>query len=287
MESVEQLHLLALNVGLAHHYADWNWQHVNSPFARIYYVVEGESELILPDGVHLLRPGYMYFIPPFTTHSCRCNALFVHYYLHVYEDAPDSAGFLDEWNFPTEIVGGELERMLFERLCKLNPHMALLHSDPTSYDNHLTLKQNITKNRQRTFSNRVESRGIVFQLFARFLAEGRKGHASIDERIRSSLVYIRQNIRRPITISQLAEKANLSKDHYIRLFTREMGITPLQYVNRKKIEQAQLIMLTRGLPVKSVAYMLGFEDHSYFNRLFRKISGYTPIGYREMLTVKN
>lgn len=280
-ESVEQLHLITLNVGLARHHADWNWQDVNSPFARIFYVVEGGADLVLPDGVHPLRPGHMYFIPPFTTHSYRCDAHFVHYYLHIYEDAPDSSGFLEEWHFPTEVEGGTLEQLLFERLCHLNPHMVLPQSDPTSYDNGPTLVQNITRNRQRTFCNRVESRGIIFQLFSRFLASATHGHGHIDERIQRSMAEIRSRLCKPITLDQLAEAVSLSKDHYIRLFKREVGCTPQQYINQKKIEQAQLILLTEEVAVKDLAYRLGFEDASYFCRLFRQRTGFTPLQYRE------
>ena len=280
-ESVEQLHLLTLNVGLAYHHADWNWKDVNSPFARIYYVTEGMAELVLPDGVHSLHPGYMYFVPPFTTHSYQCNDHFVHYYLHIYEDAPTSSGFLEEWKFPTEVKGGELERLLFERLCALNPHMALPQSDPKSYDNQATLERNLVKNRQRTLCNRVESRGIIFQLFARFLKDAVKGNSGTDERIRQSMADIRQCIGQVLSLDQLAEAACLSKDHYIRLFKKETGCTPQQYINQNKIEQAQLILLTEEVAVKDLAYRLGFEDASYFCRLFRQRTGFTPLQYRE------
>ena len=283
IEPIEQLHLLTLNVGLAQHHADWNWQDVNSPFARIYYVTEGRAELVLPSGVYPLHPDCMYFIPPFTTHSYRCNDHFVHYYLHIYEDAPAYSGFLEEWNFPTEVKGGLLERMLFERLCYLNPHMALPQSDPQSYDNRQTLKLNITKNRQRTLCNKVESRGIIFQLFSRFLQDAVKGNNHIDERIWKSIVEIRRNIFRSICLNQLAENANLSKDHFIRLFRKETGYTPQQYINQKKIEQAQLILMTEEVPVKNLSYQLGYEDPSYFCRLFRQHTGYSPLQYREAI----
>ena len=262
IESVEQLHLLTLNVGLANHYADWNWQHVNSPFARIFYVTEGEAELILPNGVYPLRPQHMYFIPPFITHSYRCNNRFVHYYLHIYEDAPAYSGFLDEWDFPVEVQGSRLEEMLFERLCQLNPHMVLPQSNPQSYDNQTILEQNITKNRQRPFCNKVESRGIIFQLFAHFLREATKNYTYTDERIKHSIAEIRKNIR---------------------LFKKETGNTPQQYINQKKIEQAQLILITEETPIKQLAYQLGFEDPSYFCRLFHQHTGYTPLQYRQAM----
>lgn len=280
-ESVEQLHLLTLNVGLAVHHADWNWQDVSSPFARIYYVVEGEAQLIMPDGVHVLTPGHMYFIPPYTIHSYRCDAHFVHYYLHVYEDVPAYSGFLEDWIYPVEIEAGELERLLFERLCLLNPHMVLPQSDPQSYDNNLVLEQNITKNRQRSLYNKVESRGIIFQLFARFLYGAVKGHNRIDERIRQCVVEIRRNIFHSISLNQMAKTINLSKDHFIRLFRKEMGCTPQQYINQKKVEQAQLMLLVDDVPIKTLAYQLGYEDPSYFSRLFHQRVGCTPVQYRQ------
>ena len=218
-ESVDQLHLLTLNVGLAVHDADWNWQDVSSPFARIFYVLEGETQLIMSDEVQTLTPKHMYIIPPYTIHSYRCNAHFVHYYLHVYEDAPAYSGFLEEWIYPVEIEAGELERMLFERLCLLNPHMVLPQSAPQSYDNNLVLEQNITKNRQRSLCNKVESRGIIFQLFARFLLGAVKGNNRIDERIRQCVVEIRRNIFHTTCLTQLAKTINMSKDHFIHIGT--------------------------------------------------------------------
>lgn len=49
-----------------------------------------------------------------------------------------------------------------------------------------------------------------------------------------------------------------------------MGTTPLQYINQKKIEKAQLLLITEELAVKEIAFRLAFEDYSYFNRLFKK-----------------
>ena len=43
LQSIDKLHLLILNVGLAIHNADWNWKNINSPFTRLYYVTEGTA----------------------------------------------------------------------------------------------------------------------------------------------------------------------------------------------------------------------------------------------------
>ena len=280
-QSIDQLHLLILNVGLAIHNADWNWRNVNSPFTRLYYVTEGAARILLPTGIQELKPDHLYLVPSFTTHSYLCDTHFVHYYLHIYEDHQSESSILEDFSFPTEIPAGDLELPLIKRLCGINPTMQLPQSDPTSYDNNPTLIKNIIKNKQRTFCDKVESRGIVYQLMARFLKDAQPKTEINDDRIQKVLSYIRKNIYKTIDIDSLAAISCLSKDHFIRLFKKEINNTPLQYINQKKIEKAPLILITDSMPVKNISYLLAYEDHSYFNRLFKKLTGVTPQQYRD------
>ena len=280
-QSIDQLHLLILNVGLAIHNADWNWRNVNSPFTRLYYVTEGAARILLPTGIQELKPDHLYLVPSFTTHSYLCDTHFVHYYLHIYEDHQSESSILEDFSFPTEIPAGDLELPLIKRLCGINPTMQLPQSDPTSYDNNPTLIKNIIKNKQRTFCDKVESRGIVYQLMARFLKDAQPKTEINDDRIQKVLSYIRKNIYKTIDIDSLAAISCLSKDHFIRLFKKEINNTPLQYINQKKIEKAQLILITDSMPVKNISYLLAYEDHSYFNRLYKKLTGVTPQQYRD------
>ena len=275
-QSIDQLHLLILNVGLAIHNADWNWRNVNSPFTRLYYVTEGAARILLPTGIQELKPDHLYLVPSFTTHSYLCDTHFAHYYLHIYEDHQSESSILEDFSFPTEIPAGDLELPLIKRLCGINPTMQLPQSDPTSYDNNPTLIKNIIKNKQRTFCDKVESRGIVYQLMARFLKDAQPKAEINDDRIQKVLSYIRKNIYKTIDIDSLAAISCLSKDHFIRLFRKEVNNTPLQYINQKKIEKAQLILITDSMPIKNISYLLAYEDHSYFNRLFKKLTGVTP-----------
>ena len=140
--------------------------------------------------------------------------------------------------------------------------------------------QNLLKNKKRTLSEKVESRGIVYQLLARFLQRAQIKMVLKDNRIEEAIHYIRKHINETIELGVLAEKSGLSKDHFIRLFKKETGDTPLRYIIRKKIEKAQLILITDDMSIKNVALNLAFEDYSYFNRLFKKITGVTPQEYR-------
>lgn len=281
IKSIDHLHLLTIHVGLASHNADWNWKDVSSPFTRLYYVTRGTAKVIMPDGVWELTPGHLYLIPAFVVHSYECCGGFDHYYIHIYEDVQSSSGFLEDFVFPFEVEADEFDLQLCRRLCEINPGLRLIQSNPTFYDNNSMLIQNIVRNKQRVLCDRVESRGILYQLMARFLKDARFKSDVGDNRIQKILAYIRRNINQNIRIETLADIVCISKDHFIRLFKKETGITPVQYINQKKIEKAQLLLVTEDMPIKEIAFLLSYEDHSYFNRLFKKVTGVSPQEYRK------
>ena len=277
---IDKLRLLTLNVGLANHYGDWNWKNVRSPFARLYYVTEGTAQVEMSSCVYTLKPNHLYFTPAYTTHSYICDSKFSHYYIHIYEDQQSETSMFDKWDFPVEVSANDTDLGLVKRLCEINPFLKLPQSNPDAYDNHQTLISNLELNRRRPFCDKVESRGILFILMSRFLKYATPKTDVRDDRIQMSLTYIRKNIGSRLNIEQLADKACMSKDHYIRVFKNETGETPNAYITKRKMEKAELTLLTTDLPVKSIADLLGYDDYSYFNRIFRKNSGMTPLQYR-------
>ena len=102
-----------------------------------------------------------------------------------------------------------------------------------------------------------------------------------DNRIHQTMVYIRKHLDNHLGIDMLADKACMSKDHYIRVFKKETGETPNVYITKRRLERAELALATSELSVKGIAQTLGYEDHSYFNRVFKQNAGVTPQQYRE------
>lgn len=279
--SVDQLHLLTLNVGFAHHEGDWNWKNVRSPFARLYYVTEGEAQVSIGSDLYPVTPGHLYFIPAFTEHSYICEASFSHYYIHIYEDQKRGIGILDDWTFPIEVNASATDLELIKRLSYINPFLKLPESNPQVYDNHSTLISNIQLNQRRPFCDKVESRGILFVLMSRFLKQATPKVEVKDNRIHQTLVNIRKHLDSPLNIQQLAEDACMSKDHFIRIFKSETGETPNVYITSRKMEKAELLLVTSDMPIKNIADSLGYDDNSYFIRIFKKHAGITPQKYRE------
>lgn len=280
---METPNLILLNVGFAIHQADWNYKNVNSPFARIYLVWEGKARLHLPEKVQELTPGHLYLIPPFTLHSYECDDYFSLYYIHVYENQSSSERLLEDFVFPTEVALTPLDSLLVKQLTDINPGRELKRYDPASYDNSSTLLMNITIHSQGTAYAMLETEGILCLLLSHFLKEASHKYEITDDRIRKALRYIRKNIDNTISMDELTGLCCLSKDHFIRLFRKELHQTPVQYINQKKIEKAQLKIITSKQSVKDIAYSLAFENISYFNRIFKKHTGVNPTQYKREL----
>lgn len=272
--------LILLNIGYSELNADWNWKGIYSPFARIYYVKKGEARTRIGGKSYILKPDRLYLTPPFTLHDDECDSYFSLYYIHFYEKTLNKESIFDTHNFPIEIKANSLDLLLTERLLYINPDRHLRHYDPKLYDNPPTFSQYIADNNRMPMHSSIETQGILYQLISKFLETAEIKTSNRDIRISKSLQYIHENINKDISVLTLSNIACLSEDHFIRLFRSEMGYTPLKYINLKKIEKAQLLLLTTDTPIRDVAFELSIDNISYFNRVFKQYTGKTPGEYR-------
>ena len=280
---IESMNLMMLNVGCATHHADWNWQKVSSPFIRIFYIVEGEAILHLPEEDVLLKPGYMYMIPAFVIHSYECHGVFKLYYIHMYEGFKNEVNLQDTYELPTEVRAGNSIRQLFEYVSSQYPDAMLPEPDPKSYDTSAQTSNYVERYMNMELWEKMELRGAVLMIMSHFIREAKPHIWTSDERMKQVLRYIHEHIADKIDVEDLANLASFTKTYFIRLFKQEFGLSPVQYINLKKVERAQLLLYTTDCSVKEVAYKLGFSDHSYFIRLFHKVAGITPQEYRRQL----
>ncbi|MDE5880114.1 MAG: AraC family transcriptional regulator [Muribaculaceae bacterium] len=273
--------MLMLNVGHAVHEADWNFKDISSPFTRIYYVTEGTATVTIGGVSRPLTPGHMYIIPAFTRHTDACDGRFCHYYVHIYEDVGSGESLIDKYDFPFELPAIPLDLTLFKALCDHNTSMALKVSDPGVYDNKTSLIECVRLNRERPLWDRLESMGIIYQLLGRFVKEASPKYIATDPRIREAIERINDSTGETVRIDELAASVFMTPDHFIRLFKKEIGCTPAQFVIDRKMMQAMLMLASEPLMIKEVAYSLGYDNISYFTRLFRRHTGTTPRLYRE------
>ncbi len=93
--------------------------------------------------------------------------------------------------------------------------------------------------------------------------------------------YLTEHFARKITLEELAAQAGFSPYYFTRLFKKETGLTPHQYLIATRIAAARYNLSNTGLSVAEVAASCGFEDESAFISAFRKREGVTPAKYRK------
>jgi AraC-like DNA-binding protein len=103
----------------------------------------------------------------------------------------------------------------------------------------------------------------------------------LHETIEKLRIYIIANIKEDIAIEELSKAANLGVRQLQRLFKSELNITPVQYLNILKLEEAAIMLKDTNQTVSEIAYHFGYNDPSYFGSVFKKYFGMTPVEYRK------
>ena len=98
--------------------------------------------------------------------------------------------------------------------------------------------------------------------------------------IEDSIAYISEHFQEQISLNHLAKIANLSSSHFTRIFTRETGFTPHQYLINTRIEAAKFMLKSSEMSVKDISFSTGFHSESGFCAAFKKWVGVTPTQYR-------
>jgi len=92
--------------------------------------------------------------------------------------------------------------------------------------------------------------------------------------------YIDSEFQNGVTLLDICQKFNFSKNHVINIFKKEYGITPVKYINRKKLSSAKYLLEVTSSSVESIAIQSGFNDYSHFYKLFCQEVGTSPAKYR-------
>jgi AraC family transcriptional regulator len=102
-------------------------------------------------------------------------------------------------------------------------------------------------------------------------------------RLNRVLEYIEANFNREIALTALADTAGMSPHYFSELFKQSVHFSPYQYVLRRRIEHARELLREPDVSVFEAAVRCGFSDQSQFTKLFRRVVGVTPTGYRAAL----
>jgi AraC-like DNA-binding protein len=232
---------------------------VKSPFSRLFLIRAGGGKIETEGTVIDLKPKMLVLIPTET---------------EAYYSKPEGLEF--NWiYFRAEALGGVDIFQLFHFPCMAVPERS--YREPFK-----TLLRLFDSSR---IADRMKALSALISLLVPFFE-----HLNMEEmenrsrefgRMLPAVKFIEENLARPISLEELAEKVFLDPVYFSNLFCKVMGRPPIQYVNLRRVHRAREMLLFSDLSVVEIGARAGFEDPFYFSRVFSRFEGISPAQYRK------
>ena len=143
------------------------------------------------------------------------------------------------------------------------------------------INENFTANIEE-FTNLEDLSAWVSNMLQRFISFtfefDKVKHADAVYKV---IEYIKTNFRRHMSLEDIAASTYLSKTYLSSLFKKETGYSISEYINIVRIDRSKSLLMEENMSIIEIANLCGFEDQSYFTKVFKHIVGITPKKYRE------
>lgn len=123
--------------------------------------------------------------------------------------------------------------------------------------------------------NAVDVLHEIVVLFA-YKTEGREHPNLFHQTVNEVIEYVDKEIRSPLSVEGLAKNFNVSTSHLSRIFREYAGITLVEYINIRKVEESQYYLRFSNEKISDISDNFHFCNQSYFTRIFKKYTGLTP-----------
>ncbi len=249
----------------------------------MYCIFDGEGFIMHKGITYELTQGKLFLIPSFTNSSYSCNESVSMIYVIFTNQLFNEIRMFIFHDKVFEVEAQPQDRSLFERLLLLNPRMELVNNDPQKYDNWNYLDKSRNSEPEKPLHDLLKSQEILLQLLSRSKAS-ENNDLNIENRpiskILPAIQYINNNIEKSLSIEKLAEEICLLPDYFSRLFLEVTKSRPIEYIQRKRVGKAQLLLVTTKHSLEIIAELTGLNNASYLSRLFKRYVGKSPGKYR-------
>lgn len=188
----------------------------------------------------------------------------------------------DEWEFFWIHFNGSGAPSFFELLYPVK-ETAITLSDTAAAQSSLSFV--ISNIMRRDIASAVALSSAMHTLFDLLIRSAMSTERQNRKNVYDSVVndaaeFIKAHYGEAITVDDIIGELHISKYHFIRLFSRVMGVTPYSYLTAYRINMAKILLRTTDKPVSEIAEQCGFSDTSNFINHFKKRAGQRPARYR-------
>lgn len=120
---------------------------------------------------------------------------------------------------------------------------------------------------------------MLYHKYAKTIPEEMTAQKKSDP-IQAALLFIKENLSKHLTLESISAAAGISKYHFARKFRNITGFSPMEYVNIQRCELAKMLLAEKSYTIKQIAQLTGFENPSYFSKVFFNATGILPSKYQ-------
>lgn len=258
----------------------WDCHDMAFPFWRIYWNKNTGGLLKTNQTIYNMEPDKIYIIPPFTSFSSK------YVKNHFYKKGINVSGRSmkeydnDELTSKSSLLHLFIHFNLGVPFDNVYPGIFQIKTTP-----HLLEKLNYLTNRLKientnfyaTYTLKLQS--IINDILSN-IGTNIFEALNVDYRILKVIRHLENHIEKNPTNSELASVANMATNSFSRLFTKKMNITLHTYVMKRKIAQSCDLILHSNKSIAEIASDVGFSDRHHFSKVFKAITGTTPVVYR-------
>jgi len=260
-QDVEKFNSKLLSISNARDEGDWKSIPHTHPFTELFFVSDGKGSFLFDQTTHSIYPGDLVIIPPYTEHTERSlpNQPLEYYVLGI-----DGISFLASDKTTGQII------------CNFN--------DDTSIFN--LFRQMLQEIRNSQYGSEAICQRLLEILILKIIRSKHLIPVSINSvRITKECAQIKEyldvNYANRITLDTLTNLTHMNKYYMVHSFTRYAGLSPIQYLNRRRLEIACHLLESSNHSISDISSLTRFSSQSYFTQTFRKAFGMTPVMYRQ------
>lgn len=128
--------------------------------------------------------------------------------------------------------------------------------------------------------------GFLFQVFTHYREAAPEGGKKYREKIKTLLRHIEEHYGERLSVEEAAGMCYYSKSHFMKFFRQHMGCSFVEYLNDYRLSMAAGFLMSTGDTVTEIAQRCGFDNISYFNRMFKRKYGLAPAAYRKAVVLR-
>ena len=259
----------------------WHWHEE----MEIIIINDGIAEIATDDATYHITPGQGIIINQNVMHS-------------IYSVDKNNCTFYSIVFHPDFLFGhkvGPLHAQFLLPVQSSRFFKAMVLDEKDSHQERMLdgLNDAIAANLAKPFGYEIATKGHLCRFWAELIsklpqmtaAPTPSAHVSLDEqRVKQAMLFIRMHHAEPISLEEIAGSVHISKSECCRCFSRTLQMTPFEYLMKYRIFEATRKMAQSPqeppMSIADLAMSVGFNNTSYFNKLFKKYLGCTPTYYR-------